>query len=455
MAKVKKKEVLSLEEKLEQALVPVEEWPYEVPKNWCWVRLKNVTYHISDGLHNLPKDAGKGIPLLSATNIHDSQVDFKNVTRYITEEEWEQENKRTKVAVGDVLLTIVASIGRTAIIENDIKFALQRSVAVIKPIYNGKYIKYFLDSPYIQNFMLKNAKGTAQKGFYLKSVEELCIAFPPVFEQQRIVEQIESLFSKLDEAKENLLNVINSFSERKSVILNKAFKGELTAVWRERNGVSIENWEHKKFSDLCNIVRGGSPRPAGSPEFYDGTIPFMKVADITGNRGPYVSKTEHTIKEAGLRKTRMVEANTLLLTNSGATLGVPAITTIQTTFNDGIAAFLDLKEESLLFYYYFWMSKISELRAINKGAAQPNLNTTIIGEMEIDVPSIAEQQEIVKILQNLIEKEENVKEIAENMVEQISLMKKSILAKAFRGELGTNNPDEEKAIELLKQIIKE
>ena len=95
----------------------------------------------------------------------------------------------------------------------------------------------------------------------------------------------------------------------------------------------------KKYSEICNIVRGGSPRPAGSPEFYGGNIPFMKVADITRNVGPYVNSTEYTIKEAGLKKTRMVDKNTLLLTNSGATLGVPAICAFKTTFNDGIAAF--------------------------------------------------------------------------------------------------------------------
>ena len=92
MAKEKKKENLSLEEKLKQALVPVEEQPYEVPENWCWVRLNSITEHISDGSHNPPKDSGKGIPLLSAINIHDSIIDFNDISRYITEDEWKQEN---------------------------------------------------------------------------------------------------------------------------------------------------------------------------------------------------------------------------------------------------------------------------------------------------------------------------------------------------------------------------
>jgi type I restriction enzyme S subunit len=215
----------------------------------------------------------------------------------------------------------------------------------------------------------------------------------------------------------------------------------------------MESWEQKKFSELCEIVRGGSPRPAGSPEFYGGNIPFMKVADITQNNSPFVSMTEHTIKEAGLKKTRMVEPNTLLLTNSGATLGVPAITTIQTTLNDGIAAFLNLDSDCLMFYYYFWTSKTSELRGINKGAAQPNLNTQIIGNVNIDLPSKGEQLQIVCVLDSLLSKEQQAKDAAEAVLDQIDTMKKAILARAFRGEMGTNNPAEESAEELLKTVL--
>ena len=71
MARGKKKETLTPEERLQAALVPENEQPYKVPGNWCWTALKHISSHISDGSHNPPKDSGKGIPLLSATNIHD------------------------------------------------------------------------------------------------------------------------------------------------------------------------------------------------------------------------------------------------------------------------------------------------------------------------------------------------------------------------------------------------
>lgn len=220
-----------------------------MPENWCWTTLSNITSHISDGSHNPPKDTGFGIPLLSAANIHDRIIDIDATARWITEEQWTEENKRTKIEKNDVLLTIVATIGRVAVVQNE-KFALQRSVAVLKPKIDPVFLSYYLESPFIQNYMNQNAKGTAQKGFYLNSLEKLACCVPPLPEQRRIVTRIESLFAKLDEAKETAQTVVDGFELRKSAILHKAFTGELTAKWREAHGVELENWEQFVLGDV-------------------------------------------------------------------------------------------------------------------------------------------------------------------------------------------------------------
>ena len=139
-----------------------------------------------------------------------------------------------------------------------------------------------------------------------------------------------------------------------------------------------EGWGWIKIGELCDVVRGGSPRPAGDPRYYGGAIPFLKVADITNKPGTYLNSYSYTITEAGLTKTRQIRPKTLLLSNSGATLGVPKICMIEATMNDGIAAFIGLDESALLYHYYFWQGKTQELRSINQGAAQPNLNTDLI-----------------------------------------------------------------------------
>ena len=446
MAKAAKKDpALTPEEKLAQALVPESEQPYPVPENWCWTKLsylistsKEKTEDFSDsstkyvGLENLEKDAGivsygfvDGVKSLKNV-FYKGQILYGKLRPYLNKHD----------------VAVFEGVCSTDILVFDV-----RESAI------NKYVDYFFNLQLFIEYAVSNSKGINLPRVSENVVLDSLCPLPPLAEQQRIVDRIESLFAKLDEAKEKAQAIVDGFEDRKAAILHKAFTGELTESWRSANMHSRTEWKHKRFSELCDIVRGGSPRPAGDPKYYDGNIPFMKVADITSINGPYVSSATYSIKEAGLKKTRMVEANTLLLTNSGATLGVPAICTFQTTFNDGIAAFLNLDPEALLFFYYFWSSKTRELRAINMGAAQPNLNTSIIGAVEIDVPPVEEQKEIVRILEGALEKESQVRDIAEQVVNQIDAMKKSILARAFRGELGTNEPADESAEELLKRIL--
>lgn len=442
MARAKKEAALTPEERLQAALVPDWEWPYKLPGNWCWTYLTKAAECLDNFRKpiNATERAGRNgnVPYYGATG----QVGW--IDDFLTDEDL--------VLLGEDGAPFLDLIKDKAYLITG-KAWVNNHAHILRSLFGDTGNRYLLH--YLNSFNYAGyVNGTTRLKLTQASMDTIPIPLPPLAEQQRIVDRIESLFAKLDEAKEKAQAVVDSFETRKAAILHKAFTGELTAKWREEHGVRMESWEHHQFSDLCAIVRGGSPRPAGDPRYYDGNIPFMKVADITRNDSPYVSKVEYSIKEEGLKKTRMVEANTLLLTNSGATLGVPAITTIRTTFNDGIAAFIGLDIDSLLFYYYFWTSKTAFLRSINMGAAQPNLNTKLIGEVEIDVPQTAERVEIARVLNALLSKEQQAKEAAEAVLDQIDLMKKSILARAFRGELGTNDPSEESAVELLKEIIR-
>ncbi len=160
-----------------------------------------------------------------------------------------------------------------------------------------------------------------------------------------------------------------------------------------------KNWEVKRLKDFAMVVRGGSPRPAGDLRFYEGNIPFLKVADLTSNEEIYLNTHTHTIKQAGLSNTRYVQADTLLLTNSGATLGIPKICTFPTTFNDGIAAFINLKYINKLFLFYFLKNRTEwYLNQASFGQGQPNLNTEIISNTCLAYPPISEQKQIADYL---------------------------------------------------------
>lgn len=446
----KKKETLTPEECLQAALVPESEQPYSVPGNWCWTKGRAFLKPMET-----KHPEGEVFRYIDIDAIDNKKQQVTEPKTLLVKDAPSRASR--KLRTGDTIFSMVRPyLMNIAYIDETISNSIASTgFYVCTPAENvyPLYLYYLMTSPYTVEGLNRYMKGDNSPSIRKDDIENYPYPIPPLAEQQRIVDRIESLFAKLDEAKQKAQDALDSFETRKAAILHKAFTGELTAQWRKEHGTGMESWQTKKYSEICNIVRGGSPRPAGSLEFYGGNIPFMKVADITRNTGPYVNSTEYTIKEAGLKKTRMVDRNTLLLTNSGATLGVPAICTFKTTFNDGIAAFLGLNPDTLLFHYYFWTSKTADLRAINKGAAQPNLNTDIIGNVEISLPRENEQCEIVRLLDNLLAKEQQAKESAEGVLEQIDLIKKAILARAFRGELGTNDPSEENAVELLKVIV--
>ena len=176
-----------------------------LPDGWSWASLREISLSISDGSHNPPPDNGSGIPLLSAANINDNSILMNEISRWITNEEWKIENQRTNIEVGDVLLTIVGSIGRSAVVQNNNHFALQRSVAVIKPcLINPLYLMHIVQSPQIQKWLTDNSKGTAQKGIYLNALSLMTIPIPPLAEQVRIVEQISSVYNQLNKILEAL-----------------------------------------------------------------------------------------------------------------------------------------------------------------------------------------------------------------------------------------------------------
>lgn len=194
-----------------------------------------------------------------------------------------------------------------------------------------------------------------------------------------------------------------------------------------------ENWVWCRLGEIADIVRGGSPRPAGDKTYYDGDIPFLKVADLTANNEVYLYEHTYTIKEAGLYKTRFVEANTLMLTNSGATLGYPKICTFPTTFNDGIAAFLNLSDDFDKVYLFYFLKSLTNwfLKVASRGQGQPNLNTDIIGLTLFPVPPKEEQKRIVAEIERQFAKTKQLKEHILTNQQATEQLLKALLHQAF------------------------
>lgn len=319
---------------------------------------------------------------------------------------------------GDIL--IVCDGSRSGLVGKAIKGYVGSTLAKITaPKLKKEYLYYFVQGKYALLNTRKKGTGTPHLNQELLKKQKLIV--PSFEEQERIVSRIEELFSQLDDAVETLKKTKDQLAVYRQAVLKEAFEKE---------------FEHTEVSKICSVVRGGSPRPAGDKKYYDGHIPFLKVADLTNNDGMYLDSHTFTIKETGLKKTRQVPAGTLLLSNSGATLGVPKICTFETTFNDGIAAFVDFKKPAYLpFHYYFWLSKTAELRAINQGAAQPNLNTGIIGNVLFPLCDYDVQKEIANEIESRLSVCDSIEKTVEAALQQAEAMRQSILKSAFEGRL--------------------
>jgi type I restriction enzyme S subunit len=352
-----------------------------------------------------------------------------------------------------ILVSINGTLGNIAFYNSE-KVILGKSACYFNIIesVDKRFIRYCFATQRFLNYANETATGSTIKNVSLKAMREFEIPLPRTLqEQNRIVAKLEELFTKLDVSVAELKKAKAQIKRYRQSVLKYAFEGKLTNENVKEGELPFE-WQRKQISEISNVVRGGSPRPAGSPKFYDGTIPFLKVADLTKDNNVYVSTFEYTIKEAGLHKTRKIFPNTLLLTNSGATLGVPKISAIEATMNDGIAALLDLDERSKIYVYYFLLSKTDEFRKVNQGAAQPNLNTTIIKNVIIPFPPYNEQKQIVSEIDRHFSVADATEKIIDESLKQAERLRQSILKDAFSGKLVPQDPNDEPAEKLLERI---
>lgn len=427
MAKAKSKKIT-----LEEALVPAEEQPYEVPENWCWIHLLDSFDNVTDSKKKL---ATKEYLEDGEYPIVDQGQDF--IGGYTDDADMIYDGELPIVIFGDHTRCIKYI---------DFQFAQGADgVKVLKPkqFWNDKAFYYAMQSIEIPNMGYRR---------HYPLFKDFCIPLPPLAEQKRIVEQIESLFAKLDEAKEKALSVVESFELREKAIYKKAFEGDLTNSWRAENGINISEWEEIPFEKLGKLERGRSKhRPRNDKRLFGGKYPFIQTGDVAG-AGMYVTSHKQTLSEFGFEQSRMFPKGTLCITIA-ANIGDAAILSYDCCFPDSVVGFTP-GEKCLNKYMYFYLQEIkAELEYIAPATAQKNLNLKLLGKVEIKVPSLKEQEKIVEILEMQINDQENIVEKAENVIETIDVMKKSILAKAFRGELGTNIETEESAIELLKSIF--
>lgn len=443
----KKKQIeLTIEEKLQNALVPKEEQPYKIPNNWCWTYFKDIFY-IENGYAFKKIDYKKeGIPLVRISNIENGIV---NINECIYVNKLEKNEEKYVIEKGDLLIALSgATTGKNGVYYLDEIAYLNQRIGNIK-IKNKEKVLNEYRNYYIalkNEDILNLAYGGAQPNISPKVIEFISIPLPPIKEQQRIVNRIESLFAKLDRAKELIENTLAQFEQNKMAILHKAFTGELTVKWRKENNINEKNFFNKvKLKNVIKLISGRDVSVSLCNDKSIGIPYILGASNIKDNKFFIERWIENPVVVS--------EKNDILLSVKGTIGKLYLQKEEKINISRQIMALRALNELNTHYLYYFLLRECERLKFEGNGLI-PGISRKDILDLNMLLPTLEEQQEIVNILDNLLAKYNKIKNL-EQQLEKIELLKKAILAKVFRGELGTNNPDEESAENLLKEILAE
>ena len=437
----KKKQNLTPEERLAAALVPEEKWPYALPDGWKWVRLGKI-YDVN------PKVQADDDLEASFVTMSDISPGIKSQFDFIVRKWGEIKKGHTQFANGDVAFAKISPCfeNRKSMIldglKNGIGAGTTELIVLRNPSIDNKYTFLFISSEEFIRHARNTYKGVVgQQRINLDFVKNYPMPLPPLSEQHRLVARIESLFAKLDAAKEKVQSVLDSHETRKAALLHEAFTGKLTAKWRKEQGISFHAWHIEKLENLCEkITCGKTPKNDISQQ---GEIPYLKVYNIVNDKIDFRSKPQYIPRDVHKTKLKssILKPNDVIMNIVGPPLRKIAIipdTYPEWNMNQAIVRFRPKEGLDYHFLYYALLNPetLDDVVQRTKGVVgQANISITQSRNLKIKVPPLPEQQEIVRILDRLLASEQRARQAAEETLAAIDRMKQSILARAFRGEL--------------------
>lgn len=440
----KKKQIeLTIEEKLRNALVPKEEQLYKIPSNWCWTYIHNIAIVVTGktpSKKNKEYYGGK-FPFFKPADL-DAGRNMQYATEYLSEK-----GKSISVIIPEKSTGIccIGTIGKCGyfLVEGTTNQQINTVISKINPLYSY----YFFNTNSFVRELISKASATTIAIVNKSKLESCLFPVAPLNEQQRIVNRIESLFAKLDRAKELIENTLAQFEQNKMAILHKAFTGELTVKWRKKNNIDLSSWKKYELKEVFKVVKDKY-----NPQIENQIVNYIGLENIETSKGIINKNNSSEVKSI---KTKF-KKDDVLYGKLRPYLNKHDVVNFDGICSTDILVFrFDNINTAKYINYYFNLPMFIQYAVENSsGINLPRVSEKKISKYKISLPIIEEQQEIVNILDKLLAKYNKIKNL-EQQLEKIELLKKAILAKAFRGELGTNNPDEESAENLLKEILAE
>lgn len=433
---------------IEDVLVPKEMIPYDVPENWCWVKLGSIAEIVTGNTPSKKNEDyyGDYIPFVKPADLDQGRsLLFSN--EYLSQHGLQ---KARIIPKNSTAVCCIGSIGKSAFLEVDVATNQQINSVIPKNI-NSLYLYYYILSEEFQKQLWANSSATTISIINKSKMSNLNICIPPLAEQERIVNRIESLFEKVDKASELVEEARKGFEKRRAAILEKAFNGELTKSWRKENGIS----DDRKVISIKDVL---NPMTTKKPNLENKTFRYIDI-DAIDNKNQEVREPKVVdVNKAPSRASREVKSGDTLFSLVRPYL--KNIAYINEDFSDCIAStgfYVCRPNENILPKYLYNIlcsnQTVNFYTSMMKGDNSPSIRKGEFESLNINLPSIEEQEQIIKIIDKVLENEKNIEELCD-IEKSIDIIKKSILAKAFRGELGSNDLEEESSIELLKAILK-
>ncbi len=412
-----------------------------LPQGWKWKSLGEICF-ITDGTHKTPNYIETGIPFLSVKNISKGFFDLSDV-KYISLEEHNKLIKRAKPEFGDILICRIGTLGKAIKISLEFEFSIFVSLGLLKPKVKiiSDYLVYFLNSCFIEEWINDNkvGGGTHTAKLNLNILEKCPIALPPLKEQERIVGILDESFAKIDESIKILEQDLLNLDELMQSALQKAFNPLKDNA--KENYKLPQGWEWKSLGEIANI-KGGKRLPKGENLLDNSTkFAYIRVADFQDN-GTINLQSVKFINENtyNILKNYKIYDDNLYISIAG-TIGKSGI--IPKELNGAIltenAIKLEYIQNNIInkFMYFFTLSSSfkTQIQISTKIVAQPKLAITRLKQIQIPLPPLKEQEQIASHLDELSSHVKNLKQNYQAQIKDLQELKKSLLDKAFKGNL--------------------
>jgi len=376
---------------------------------------------VRDGTHDSPKYQDEGYPLITSKNLKNGKIVYNKV-KYISENDFKHINKRSKVDIGDILFAMIGTIGNPVVVVNKPNYAI-KNVALFKvgELLDSNYLKYYLSSQFVIDKMQREAKGTTQKFVGLGYLRKFSIPLPPLTQQKQILAILDKAFAAIDTAKANAEQNLQNAKE--------LFESYLQNVFENKG----EDWEEKKLDEVCEIT---SKLIDPKESEYQNLI-HIGAGNIVSEKGTLIKLK--TAKEEKLISGKFLFDESMVLYSK---IRPYLMKIVKCEFKGLCSAdiypLVPFKNKITQSFLYHLLSSNHFTEYAIKGsqrAGMPKVNRKHLFDFSFYCPSIEEQKQIIRKLDSLSAETKKLESIYTQKIADLEEMKKSVLQKAFSGQL--------------------